>query len=164
MDKVSPCLWFDGNAEAAARFYTSLLPNSRIESITRSAGESPSGPAGSVLTVEFTLGGRSFIGLNGGPDFTFNEAISMSIDCADQAEVDRLWAALSEGGQTNVCGWTKDRFGLSWQVIPHRLPELLASPDREAAGRAFAAMLDMTKIDVATLERAYAGEGVATGS
>lgn len=164
MDTISPCLWFDGDAEEAARFYTSLFPNSRIDSVTRSAGKSPSGPKDSVLTVEFTLDGRSFIGLNGGDDFHFTEAISMSIDCADQAEVDRYWTELSEGGQTSVCGWTKDRFGLSWQVIPRRLPEMLASPDRDAAGRAFKAMLGMTKIDVASLERAYAGDEVASRS
>lgn len=155
MDKISPCLWFNGQAEEAARFYTSIFPNSRITSIDRSPGETPSGPKDMVLTVNFTLDGNSYIGLNGGPDFTFNEAISLSIDCADQAEVDRYWAALTaDGGEESVCGWLKDKFGVSWQVVPRRLPELLNSPDREAAARVLEAMLKMVKIDVAELERA----------
>ena len=159
MDKISPCLWFDANAEEAARFYTAIFPESRIDSIDRSPGETPSGPKDSVLTVNFTLAGRSYIGLNGGPDFKFNEAISLSIDCDDQAEVDRYWTALlADGGEESVCGWLRDRFGLSWQVIPRRLPEMLKSADRAAAARALEAMLKMVKIDVATLERAYAGE------
>jgi predicted 3-demethylubiquinone-9 3-methyltransferase (glyoxalase superfamily) len=161
MDKISPCLWFVGRAEEAARFYTALFPNSRINSIDRSPGETPSGPKDMVLTVNFTLGGHTYIGLNGGPDFTFNEAISLSIDCEDQAEVDRYWAALTaDGGAESVCGWLKDKFGVSWQVIPRRLPELLNSPDREAAARALEAMLTMVKIDVAELERAARGEVV----
>ena len=162
MDKISPCLWFDDNAEEAARFYTAIFPDSHIDSIDRSPGETPSGPKDTVLTVDFTLAGKSYIGLNGGPDFTFNEAISLSIDCEDQAEVDRYWdALLADGGEESVCGWLKDRFGVSWQVIPRRLPEMLKSSDREAAARALAAMLKMVKIDVETLERAYAGEAVA---
>lgn len=165
MDKISTCLWFDGKAEEAARFYTSLFPNSRINSIDRSPGETPSGPKDMVLTVNFTLDGHTYIGLNGGPDFTFNEAISLSIDCADQAEVDRYWAALtSDGGEESVCGWLKDKFGVSWQVIPRRLPELLNGPDREAASRALEAMLKMVKIDVAELERAARGEPVGAAS
>jgi predicted 3-demethylubiquinone-9 3-methyltransferase (glyoxalase superfamily) len=161
MDKISPCLWFDGKAEEAARFYTSLFPNSRIDSIDRSPAESPSGPKDMVLTVNFTLDGRSFIGLNGGPDFRFNEAISLSIDCADQAEVDRYWAALTaDGGEESVCGWLKDKYGVSWQVIPRRLIELTTGRDRDAAARAFDAMLKMVKIDVAELERAARGEAV----
>lgn len=163
MDKISPCLWFDGNAEEAARFYTSLFPNSRITSIDRSPGESPSGPADMVMTVNFTIDGRSFIGLNGGPDFKFNEAISLSIDCADQAEVDRYWDALTaDGGEESVCGWLKDKYGVSWQVVPRRLIELTTGPDREAAARAFEAMLKMVKIDVAEIERAARGEAVGT--
>lgn len=155
MDKITPTLWFDGDAEEAARFYTSLIPDSRIESIDRSPGETPSGPKDMVLTVNFMLAGRSFQGLNGGPDFKFNEAVSFTIDCADQAEVDRYWAALTaDGGEESVCGWLKDRFGVSWQVVPRRLPELLNSPDREAAARVLEAMLKMVKIDVAALERA----------
>jgi len=161
MDKISPCLWFDAKAEEAARFYTSLFPNSRINSIDRSPGETPSGPKDMVLTVNFTLDGHTYIALNGGPDFTFNEAISLSIDCEDQAEVDRYWAALTaDGGEESVCGWLKDKFGVSWQVVPRRLPELLNSPDREAAARALEAMLKMVKIDVAELERAARGEAV----
>jgi len=161
MDKISPCLWFDGQAEEAARFYTSLFPDSRIDSVDRSAADTPSGPEGMVITVSFTLGGRSFIGLNGGDDFKFSEAISMSIDCEDQAEVDRYWTALIEnGGEPSVCGWLKDRYGLSWQVIPKQLPE---NSDRAAAKRAMEAMLKMTKIEVAELERAFAGDAVPIG-
>jgi len=159
MDKVTPCLWFDGVAEEAARFYTSLIPNSEIVSISRSPADTPSGEKGTVLTVEFTLGGRSYIGLNGGPDFKFSEAISLSIDCDDQAEVDRYWQALTaDGGEESVCGWLKDRYGLSWQVVPRRMAELFASPDRAAAERAMQAMLQMVKIDLGTIERAFAGE------
>jgi predicted 3-demethylubiquinone-9 3-methyltransferase (glyoxalase superfamily) len=162
MDKITPCLWFDGVAEEAARFYTSLIPNSRIDAVNRSPADTPSGPKDSVLTVEFTLGGRTFVALNGGPDFKFNEAISLSIDCEDQAEVDRYWdALLANGGEPSVCGWLKDRFGLSWQVVPRRMAELFGSPDRAAAQRAMQAMLEMTKLDIDTLERAYAGEAVA---
>jgi predicted 3-demethylubiquinone-9 3-methyltransferase (glyoxalase superfamily) len=162
MDKISPCLWFDGAAEEAARLYTSLVPNSRIVSVNGSPADTPSGPKDSVLTVEFTLAGRSYIALNGGPDFKFTEAISLSIDCDDQAEVDRYWTALiADGGEPSVCGWLKDRFGLSWQVVPRRMTEMLASPDRPAAERAMKAMLDMRKLDIAELEHAFAGEAVA---
>ena len=165
MDKITLCLWFDGQAEEAARFYTSLFPNSRITAVNRSPADTPSGPKDSVITVDFTLDGRSYMGLNGGDDFKFNEAISLSIDCADQAEVDRYWEALlSDGGEESVCGWLKDRFGLSWQVVPHRLTEMYASPDRAAAERAMQAMLKMVKLDVAELERAYAGEPATAGS
>jgi predicted 3-demethylubiquinone-9 3-methyltransferase (glyoxalase superfamily) len=165
MDKVSPCLWFDGNAEEAAQLYTSLIPNSRIVSVDKSPGDTPSGPKDSVITVEFTLAGRSYIGLNGGPDFKFTEAISLSIDCDDQAEVDRYWTALiADGGEPSVCGWLKDRFGLSWQVVPRRLTEMYASTDRAAAERAMQAMLQMHKLDIAELERAFAGETVAARS
>ncbi|HEY4227210.1 MAG TPA: VOC family protein [Candidatus Limnocylindrales bacterium] len=161
MDKITPCLWFDGVAEDAARFYTSLIPNSRINAINRSPADTPSGPKESVLTVDFTLGGRSYIGLNGGPDFTFTEAISLSIDCDDQAEVDRYWQALTaNGGEESVCGWLKDKYGLSWQVVPRRMTEMFASQDWRAAERAMQAMLKMVKIDIAELERAYAGDPV----
>jgi predicted 3-demethylubiquinone-9 3-methyltransferase (glyoxalase superfamily) len=164
VDKIAPCLWFDGEAEEAARFYTSLVPDSSIVSVDRSAADTPSGPEGSVITVEFTIGGRSFIALNGGPDFKFSEAISLSIDCDDQAEVDRYWTALIDnGGEPSVCGWLKDRYGLSWQVIPRQLPEMLKSSDRAAAKRAMEAMLKMTKIEVAELERAFAGNAVPVG-
>jgi predicted 3-demethylubiquinone-9 3-methyltransferase (glyoxalase superfamily) len=158
MSKITPCLWFDGTAEEAATFYTSLFPDSRIDAVHRAPAANPSTPAGAVLTVDFTLAGQQFIGLNGGPDFRFTEAVSFTVDCEDQAEVDRYWAALIEdGGSPSVCGWLKDRFGLSWQVIPKLLPQLLADPDREGAARAMEAMLQMTKIDVEKLRLAYVG-------
>jgi predicted 3-demethylubiquinone-9 3-methyltransferase (glyoxalase superfamily) len=158
MSKITPCLWFDGQAEEAARFYTSVLPDSRIDKVHRAAADNPSTLEGAVLTVDFTVAGQQFIGLNGGPEFPFTEAISFSIDCADQAEVDRLWDALVEGGgEHSVCGWLKDRYGVSWQVIPRQLPEMLDGPDREGAARAMKAMLEMTKIDVAKLHDAYEG-------
>jgi predicted 3-demethylubiquinone-9 3-methyltransferase (glyoxalase superfamily) len=164
VDKISPCLWFDGDAEEAARLYTSLFPNSHIDSVDRSPADTPSGPEGTVITVNFTLAGRSYIALNGGPDFKFNEAVSFSIDCDDQAEVDRSWdALLADGGEPSVCGWLRDRFGLSWQVIPRQLPEMLNSKDRDAARRAMEAMLNMVKIDVAELERAYSGAAIPVG-
>lgn len=163
MTSISPCLWFDGNAEEAARLYTSLFPNSRIDKVNRSPADTPSGPEGSVLTVDFTLAGQRFIGLNGGPDFKFNEAVSFSIDCDDQAEIDRYWEALiAGGGEPSVCGWLKDRFGLSWQVVPRQLPEYLSGPDQEATKRAMEALLQMTKLDVAKLREAY--EGVPTAA
>ncbi|TMJ13546.1 MAG: VOC family protein [Alphaproteobacteria bacterium] len=159
MGKITPCLWFDGNAEEAVNFYVGLLPDSRIRNIARSPADYPAGKAGNVLTVEFTLAGQDYMALNGGPYFTFNEAVSFSIDCADQAEVDRLWDAIAaDGGTPGQCGWTKDRFGLSWQVVPRALPEMLASPDRAAAARAMGAMMEMTKLEVAPLERAFRGE------
>ena len=159
--KITPCLWFDQNAEEAARFYTSIFPDSRIDRVDRAAAETPSNRKDDVITVEFTLSGEPFIGLNGGPDFHFNEAVSFSIDCADQAEVDRYWDLLTaNGGEPGPCGWVKDRFGLSWQVVPRRLEEMMQSPDREAAGRATEAMLKMGKLDVAELERAFAGKPV----
>jgi predicted 3-demethylubiquinone-9 3-methyltransferase (glyoxalase superfamily) len=156
MQKITPCLWFDGDAEKAANFYVSLFPDSHIDQVMRSPADTPSGPEGSVLTVEFTLAGQKFTGLNGGSDFRFNEAVSFQVDCADQAEVDRLWEALSADPSAEVCGWVKDRFGLSWQIIPRALPELLGDPDPDRARRAMEAMLKMKKIDVAELERAAA--------
>jgi predicted 3-demethylubiquinone-9 3-methyltransferase (glyoxalase superfamily) len=158
MTKITPCLWFDGQAEEAAKFYTAIFPNSSIDKVSRSPADNPSTPAGAVLTVDFTLDGAKFIGLNGGPDFHFTEAISFSIDCQDQAEVDRYWDALIEGGgEESQCGWLKDRFGLSWQVVPRELNEMFESPDREAAKRAMEAMLKMQKLDVATLREAFEG-------
>ena len=157
MQKITPFLWFNGDAEQAARFYVSLLPDSRIERINRAPADSPSGPAGMVLTVEFTLSGTRLIGLNGGPMYSFTEAVSFQIACADQAEVDRLWAALSEGGSEGRCGWLKDRWGLSWQVVPTRLHELLADPDPGRSRRAAEAMLKMNKINIAEMERAADG-------
>ena len=154
--KVYPCLWFDGQAEEAASFYTTLLPDSRIDKVWRSPADTPSGPAGMVLLVDFTLAGQQLQGLNGGPDFRFNEALSLVIECEDQAEVDRYWDALVEGGgEHGPCGWLKDRFGLSWQVTPIRLYELLESPDREGEQRAMEAMLQMGKLEVEPLRRAF---------
>jgi len=156
--RLTTCLWFDGQAEEAARFYVSLLPDSRIDAINRAPGDYPAGQAGKVLLVEFTLAGQKFQALNGGPQFQFTEAISMSVSCADQAEVDRLWSALTaDGGKPAQCGWLKDRYGLSWQIVPEALPRLMASGDREQAARVFKAMMQMVKLDVAELERAAAG-------
>ena len=156
-DKIVPCLWFDGDGEEAARFYVSLLPDSRIDGVHRSPIDTPSGPADSVLMVEFTLAGRSYLALNGGPDFKFDEAVSFMVMTEDQAETDRLWAALTaNGGQENVCGWLKDRWGLSWQITPRRLMELTTAPDRARARAAMTAMMTMRKIDIAALERAVA--------
>ena len=155
MSRITPCLWFNGQAEEAANFYVSLLPNSRIDRVMRSPADNPSTPAGAVLTVEFTLAGQPFEGLNGGPQFPFTEAVSFSIDCDSQAEVDRLWDTLTrDGGSPGPCGWVKDRFGLSWQIVPRTLTELMSSSDREAAGRAMQAMLKMSKIDIAAIKRA----------
>ncbi len=160
MSKITPCLWFNGQAEEAAKLYTSLFPDSRIDKVTKSAADNPSTPKGAVLTVDFTIAGQKFIGLNGGPDFHFTEAVSFTIDCADQGEVDKYWDALIQGGgEPSMCGWLKDRFGLSWQVVPKQLNEMLQSSDRDAAERAMEAMLKMTKLDVAKLREAY--EGVA---
>ena len=123
MSKITPCLWFDGQAEEAATFYVSLFPDSRVDEVMRSPADTPSGPEGSVLLVQFTIGGQSFTALNGGPAFQFSEAISFIVDCADQGEVDRLWEALSADAEAEQCGWLKDRFGLSWQIIPSALPK-----------------------------------------
>ena len=159
MSKITPCLWFNGDAEAAATFYTSLLPDSRIDRVYRSPTDWPDGKAGSVLTVEFTLAGQSYLGLNGGPQFPFTEAVSLQIHCQDQAEVDRLWKAILEnGGQETACGWIKDRWGLSWQIVPVRLTELMHDPDPARARRAMEAMMEMVKIDIAKLEAAYEGK------
>lgn len=155
MGRLYPCLWFDGEAEEAANFYVTLLPDSHVDKLWRSPAETPSGPAGMVLTVDFTLAGQQFQGLNGGPDFKFNEAVSFVIDCEDQAEVDRLWEALTaSGGEPGPCGWLEDRFGMSWQIVPRRLDELLNDSDPERARRAMEAMLKMSKLGVAELEHA----------
>ena len=143
--KIIPCLWFDGQAEEAAAFYVSIFPDSRMTSVTP-------GPDGKALVVEFQLTGSSFLALNGGPHFKFNEAISLSIDCRSQAEVDELWDKLSAGGSGGQCGWLKDRYGLSWQVVPSVLPKLLADPAK--AGRVMQALLKMTKLDIQALEAA----------
>ena len=163
--KLYPCLWFDGNAEEAADFYTNLLPDSRVDKIWKSPADTPSGPAGMVLTVDFTLAGQQVQGLNGGDDFHFNEAVSFVIECDDQAEVDRLWDALTaDGGEPGPCGWLKDRFGLSWQIVPKALNEMMDDSDTDAARRAIEAMLQMGKLDVAELRQAFEGKAaVGTG-
>ena len=153
--KITPCLWFDDQGEEAAEFYTSIFPNSRITDISR-YGETGPGTPGAAMTVAFELDGQKFVALNGGPEFTFSEAVSFQVACDGQDEVDRYWNTLAEGGEEGPCGWLKDRFGLSWQVFPKRLPELLADPDREKSQRVMAAMLKMKKIDVRELERAAA--------
>jgi predicted 3-demethylubiquinone-9 3-methyltransferase (glyoxalase superfamily) len=156
MATLTTCLWFDTEAEEAAAFYTSLFPNSSVGAVSHFPEAAPR-PAGMVMTVEFTLDGRPFVGLNGGPEFSFTEAISLQVHCADQAEVDRYWSAFADGGEESQCGWIKDRFGLSWQVIPTRLPELLADPDPQRSQRAMTAMLGMKKLVVADLEAAADG-------
>jgi predicted 3-demethylubiquinone-9 3-methyltransferase (glyoxalase superfamily) len=159
MPKLYPCLWFDGRSEEAASFYVSLLPNSRVDKVWRTPADTPAGPEGTVLTVDFTLAGQHIQALDGGPDFKFNEAVSLVIECGDQAEVDRLWNALTaNGGEPGPCGWLKDRFGLSWQITPTRLNELVNDPDRDGARRAMEAMLKMGKIEIVELERAFRGE------
>ena len=155
-DKIAPCLWFDGKAEQAANLYVSLLPDSHVDAVHRAPADFPSGKKGDVLTVEFTLAGRRFTGLNGGPHFTFNEAVSFQIYCDDQAEVDRLTSALSAVPEAEQCGWVKDEFGLSWQIVPRRLLELLSDRDAGKARRAMQAMLSMKRIDIAAVERAAA--------
>jgi len=153
MPKITPCLWFDTQGEEAARFYTSIFPNSRIVDVAH-YGEAGPRDAGTVMVVKFELDGQEFVALNGGPEFTFDEAISFQIDCADQEEVDRYSEALTDGGEQGPCGWVKDRFGLSWQVVPKRMIELLSDPDEARAQRAMAAMLEMRKIDIAAVEAA----------
>jgi predicted 3-demethylubiquinone-9 3-methyltransferase (glyoxalase superfamily) len=155
MHTFYPCLWFDGNAQEAAEFYTALLPDSHVDRVWHSPADTPSGPAGMALTVDFTLLGQRVQGLNGGPDFKFNEALSFVVECDDQAEVDRLWDALTaDGGEPGPCGWLKDRFGLSWQIVPRELNQLVSDPDPERARRAMEAMLQMGKIEVEELRRA----------
>lgn len=158
MDRITPCLWFDTEAEEAAAFYTSVFPNSRIVHVSHYGSAGPR-PEGMVMEVEFELDGRSILALNGGPQFRFTEAISLQADCKDQDEVDRLWETLSEGGEEGPCGWLEDRYGVSWQIVPSRMYELIADPDPERAQRAVAAMLQMGKIEIADLERAADGAG-----
>jgi predicted 3-demethylubiquinone-9 3-methyltransferase (glyoxalase superfamily) len=156
--KITPFLWFDTQAEEAARFYTSLFPNSAIGHVGH-YGEAGPGTPGSVMTVDFELDGQSFIALNGGPQYSFTEAISFQVGCETQDEVDHYWSTLSEGGEEGPCGWLKDRYGLSWQIVPTALPRLLGDRDRDKAQRAMVAMLGMRKLDIAELERA--ADGVA---
>jgi predicted 3-demethylubiquinone-9 3-methyltransferase (glyoxalase superfamily) len=155
MREITPCLWFDTEGEDAAKFYTSIFPNSTITDVARYGSAGPR-PEGTVMTVSFELDGQKFVALNGGPQFTFNEALSFQVMCESQDEVDTYWSKLSDGGEEGPCGWLKDRFGLSWQIVPTRLPELLEDPDREKSQRVMAAMLEMRKIDVGALERAAA--------
>ncbi|MGW7257584.1 VOC family protein [Streptomyces sp. NPDC054834] len=157
-DGFTTCLWFDGQAEEAAHFYVSVFKNAGIGRITR-CNEAVPGPVGSVLTAEFTANGQKFVALNGGPQFTFNEAVSFQIMCSDQEEIDHYWNKLTEnGGEGGPCGWLKDRYGLSWQVVYDRLIDMIGGPDQEKATRATRAMMSMGKLDVAELEKAYAGE------
>ena len=155
MPKLTPCLWFDTDGEDAAKLYTSVFPNSRIVSTSYYGSAGPR-PEGSVMTVEFELDGQRFVALNGGPNYTFSEAISFQVECGTQEEVDEYWSKLSEGGEEGPCGWLKDRFGLSWQIVPNALPRLLGDPDPEKAQRVMAAMLKMKKIQIDELEAAAA--------
>ncbi len=161
MPKISNCLWFDKQAEEAANYYISVFPNSKIKEITHydaASSKVAQMPEGSVLTVSFDLDGQEFMGLNGGPAFKFNEAISFIIDCEDQAEVDKYWEKLSAVPESEQCGWCKDKFGVSWQIVPKVLNELLSDPDKEKASRVMTAMLQMHKLDVAKLQAAAEGK------
>ena len=157
MKKITPFLWFDKDAEEAAKFYVSVFPNSKIGTVAR-YGEAGPGESGSVMTVEFELNGLRFVALNGGPEFKFTEAVSFVINCETQEEVDDYWAKLSDGGEEGPCGWLKDRYGLSWQVVPTALMELLKDADPEKSQRVMKAMLQMGKIEIEPLRRAYAGD------
>lgn len=157
MQKITPCLWFDNNAEEAVNFYISIFKNSKVLSVTR-YGEAGPGPAGTVLTVAFQLEGQEFVALNGGPHFKFTEAISLSVDCNTQEEIDEMWEKLSEGGEESQCGWLKDKYGLSWQVTPSILVEMLQDENPEKAKRVMEAMLKVVKIDIETLKQAYDGQ------
>jgi predicted 3-demethylubiquinone-9 3-methyltransferase (glyoxalase superfamily) len=161
MSKISPCLWFKNEAEEAAKFYVSLLPVSRIDRVQKNVVDSPGGKAGTVLMVDFTLAGQRFLALNGGMQVEYTHAISFSVDCADQAEVDRLWDGLSNGGSVVQCGWLRDRYGISWQIVPSVLPKMLADPDPAKAQRVMQAMLQMIKLDIEGLRKAYDGKSTA---
>jgi predicted 3-demethylubiquinone-9 3-methyltransferase (glyoxalase superfamily) len=155
MQKITPCLWFDNQAEEAAYFYTSIFKNSKIVEISR-YGEAGPRPQGMVMTVVFELDGQEFIALNGGPEFNFTEAVSLSVDCASQEEVDYFWEKLSEGGEEGPCGWLKDRYGLSWQIVPSVLNEMMKDGDAEQVRRVTEALLKMSKLDIKALQHAYA--------
>jgi predicted 3-demethylubiquinone-9 3-methyltransferase (glyoxalase superfamily) len=158
MSKISPFLWYDTQAEDAANFYVSIFPNSKVTQVARYPTDAPGKKAGEVMTVSFELDGQAFTGLNGGPNFSFDQAVSFVIDCKDQAEVDHYWEKLTAGGGKEVaCGWLTDRFGMSWQVTPRALIELTTGPDKAKAQRVFAAMMQMVKIDIAKLEEAARG-------
>ncbi|MHA7288458.1 VOC family protein [Arthrobacter sp. MDT3-24] len=156
MQKISTCLWFENQAEEAAEFYVSVFGDSRILDVSR-FGEGGPGQAGQVITVEFEIAGRKFMALNGGAPTNFTEAVSFVVDCSDQAEVDRYWSSLTDGGAESQCGWLKDRFGVSWQIVPSVLGSLIGGPDPEGAQRAMQAMLGMQKLDIAALQTAYDG-------
>ena len=157
IQKITPCLWFDGRAEEAAAFYTSIFPDSKVVKVVR-CGEGGPGPAGSALTVDFQLQGQSFLALNGGPLFKFTEAISLIVNCETQEEVDEYWEKLSAGGGAPIeCGWLKDKFGLSWQIVPSVLPKFLGDPDSKKSGRVMKALLKMKKLDIRALQEAYEG-------
>jgi predicted 3-demethylubiquinone-9 3-methyltransferase (glyoxalase superfamily) len=158
MQKFTPCLWFDSNAEEAVEFYTSIFKNSKITGITRygEAGAEASGrPRGTVMTVSYELDGQDFLALNGGPHFTFSPAISFIANCEDQAEIDELWEKLSDGGQKSQCGWLTDRYGVSWQIVPKILGEMMSGSNAERSERVMKALMQMTKIDIETLKQAY---------
>ncbi|WP_345940659.1 VOC family protein [Sphingomonas sp. So64.6b] len=162
MNKISPCLWFNHNAQEAAEFYAATFPDSSVDAINLAPGDNPSGKEGAALTVEFTVLGMKFLGLNGGDMFKFDEAVSFLILTDNQEETDRYWNAIVDGGgQESMCGWCKDKFGLSWQITPRALLDATTSPDRAAAKRAMDAMMKMRKIDIAAIDRAFAGEVVA---
>jgi predicted 3-demethylubiquinone-9 3-methyltransferase (glyoxalase superfamily) len=162
MSKISPCLWFVSEAEEAANFYVSLLTDSRIEKIQRNTTDTPGGKAGTVLVVDFTLAGQRFLALNGGMKMEYTHAVSFMIDCADQAEVDRLWdALLADGGKADQCGWLKDRYGVFWQIVPKALMTYIGGSDSAGAQRAMQAMLGMVKLDIEGLKRAYEGKSAA---
>jgi predicted 3-demethylubiquinone-9 3-methyltransferase (glyoxalase superfamily) len=155
--KIKPFLWYTKEAEEAAAFYASVLPNSKVDSVTTLPTDTPSGPAGSVKVVEFTLVGQPFMAISAGPLDPFNHAVSFIVECEDQAEIDRLWAGLLEGGNPEQCGWLKDRYGLFWQIVPRVMGEMMKDPDRARAKRVADAMLKMVKLDIAGLKKAYAG-------
>lgn len=160
MEKIAPCLWFDNNAEEAVNFYVSVFPDAKLESITRyteEAAEASGQPVGSVLTVSFQVNGQHLMALNGGPHFKFSEAISLMVNCDTQQELDMFWDKLSEGGEESECGWLKDKFGVSWQIVPSSLWEMMANADPTRFQRVMAAVLEMRKLDIATLKRAYEG-------
>jgi predicted 3-demethylubiquinone-9 3-methyltransferase (glyoxalase superfamily) len=157
MSTISPCLWFDGKAEEAARYYVSLLPNSRIDAVLPYTVETPGGKPGDVMLVEFTLAGSPYLALNGGSNFAFTPAISLFVPCADQAEVDQLWNALLDGGTPMACGWITDRYGISWQIVPEAMTRMIKDKDSAKVRRVMEAMMTMVKLDLAVLERAYRG-------
>jgi len=161
MQKITPFLWYAKDAEEAAAFYTSIFPDSRVTRVTAMQSESPSGPPGSVKVVEFVLFGQPFVAMTAGPLDPFNHAVSFVVNCKDQAEVDRYWNALLQGGSAEACGWLKDRYGLSWQIVPTVLFEMMASPDRAKSKRASDAMMKMVKLDIAALQAAFDGKTVA---